>query len=183
MAHQIYQTEGIILKKKNFGEANCLFYLFTEKFGMIKAVAKGARLEKSKLRYSLSLFSYGDFALILFKDFWQIIDAKEIKTMTREWFNEESPDIWFEKISAFAELANFLVRMIRGEEKNDFIWQEIKIFLSSLRNKNIAKENIENLKVQTTARILKDLGYMKDVPVVKRQAIFAINKAIGESML
>lgn len=183
MTHQIYQTDGIILRKKNFGEADCLFYIFTEKFGMIKAVVKGVRLEKSKLRYGLSLFSYGNFALISSKDFWQIVDAKDIKMTPCDWLDKESPDIWFEKISVFAELANFLVRMIKGEEKNDFIWEEIKSFLSILYSEGITKEKIKNLRVQTTARILNNLGYMKDVPIVIHQAISAINKAIKESML
>ena len=174
MTHQIYQTEGIILKRKDFGEADCFFYIFTEKFGMIRAVAKSARLEKSKLRYNLSLFSYDNFALILSKDFWQIIDAKEIKM---------TPYDCLEKIPTLAELANFLVRMIKGEEKNDFIWREIKNFLSAVYDRSVTKEEIKNLEVQTTARILKNLGYMKNVPIVKRQAISAINHAIKESML
>lgn len=174
MAHQIYQTEGIVLKKKNFGEADCLFYLFTEKFGMIKAITKGVRLEKSKLRYGLSLFSIGEFVLIFSKDFWQIIDAKDIKTM----FNNR-----FEKISVFAELANFLTRMIKGEERNDFIWQEVKNFLTVFYNKDISIGEMKDLKTQAIARILNNLGYMKNIPVAKSPLISAINKAIKESML
>ena len=76
MAHQIYLTEGIILKKKDFGEADRLFWIYTEKFGMIMASAKGVRLEKSKLRGNLDVFTYGDFAVISSKDFWRLVDAQ-----------------------------------------------------------------------------------------------------------
>ncbi|MEK9184067.1 MAG: DNA repair protein RecO [Patescibacteria group bacterium] len=177
MTHQIYQTEGVVLKKKDFGEADCFFCIFTEKFGMIKAVAKSARLEKSKLRGGLDLFSFVNLALIFSKDFWKIVDARETGRTGK------SNADYFVKIKIFAELANFLVRMIKGEEKNDFIWREIKNFLSAVYDKSVTKEEIKKLGVQTTARILNNLGYMKDVPVIKHQVISAINKAIKESML
>ena len=77
MAHQIYLTEGIILKKKDFGEADRLFWIYTEKFGMIMASAKGVRVGKSKLRGNLDVFTYGDFAVISSKDFWRLVDAQE----------------------------------------------------------------------------------------------------------
>ena len=57
------------MKKKDFGEADRLFWIYTEKFGMIMASAKGVRLEKSKLRGNLDIFTYGDFAVISSKDF------------------------------------------------------------------------------------------------------------------
>ena len=77
MAHQIYLTEGIIIKKRDFGEADRLFWIYTEKFGMIMASAKGVRLEKSKLRGNLDVFTCGDFAVISSKDFWRLVDARE----------------------------------------------------------------------------------------------------------
>ena len=44
MAHQIYLTEGIILKKRDFGEADRLFWIYTEKFA--EEIKKSAGLEK-----------------------------------------------------------------------------------------------------------------------------------------
>ena len=177
MAHQIYQTEGIVLRKKNFGEADCFFYLLTEKFGMIKAAAKGARLEKSKLRGSLDLFSFVNLALISSKDFWKIVDATE-KEKT-----DKSGAGYFDRIKIFAELANFLIRMIKGEERDYFIWREVKNFLFALHNDGVGVREFRNLQIQTTARVLNNLGYMESIPTATRQTVFAINKAIRESML
>lgn len=177
MAYWIYQTEGIVLRKKNFGEADCLFYLLTEKFGMIKAVAKSARLEKSKLRGNLDLFSFVNLALISSKDFWKIVDARETGKI------DKSGAGYFDRIKVFAELANFLTRMIKGEEKNSFIWQEVKNFLFTPHNYGVGEKGLRNQQIQTTARILNNLGYMESVPAARRQMISAINKAIRESML
>src|SRR4030067_3439297 len=119
MSHQIYLTEGIILKKKDFGEAYRLFWIYTEKFGMIMASAKGVRLEKSKLRNSLSVFSYGEFAVISSRDFWRIVDAREkVLPKTNAGFSE--------KAKVFAKIVNLAVRMIKGEDRNDKDRLELK---------------------------------------------------------
>lgn len=177
MAHQIYLTEGIILKKKDFGEADRLFYIYTEKIGMVIAVAKGARLGKSKLRYNLEAYSHGEFALIASQDLWRITDAREINTPVAK---EESG---LEKISKFANFAVFLTRMIKGQEPDDFLWQEIKKFHKSLFGPGTRTEDIKNMEIAVMAKILHNLGYMDNVPEEGSSAVKAINRAIKESML
>ncbi|MBU1159875.1 DNA repair protein RecO, partial [Patescibacteria group bacterium] len=79
MSHIIYQTEGIILRKSNFGEADRILTIFTEKFGKISAVAQGVRYLKSKLRYNLETMSRSRIGLVASKKTdWRIIDAEEI---------------------------------------------------------------------------------------------------------
>lgn len=169
MAYRIYQTEGIVLAKKDFGEAERLFYIFTEEFGMIKAIAPGVRYIKSKLRPNLDLFCYNNFSLIMTKDTWKITDAGEISII-------KNP----EGLKLFAKIAGFLTRMIKGEEKNDFIWKELRGLFSLL---NSGVKNIEDLEVSMLARILNNLGYLAEIPRSKKSLILAINKAIKESML
>ncbi|MEK9161634.1 MAG: DNA repair protein RecO [Patescibacteria group bacterium] len=171
MAHQIYLTDGIVLKKKDFGEADRLFWIYTEKFGMVMASAKGVRLEKSKLRNNLSVFSYGEFAVISSRDFWRIIDAREIslpKLSSQVRLGGHT--------KVFVKISNLAVRMIKGEERNDKIWFELKnIFLT--------KENAKDLEVTSVAKLLKALGYMDKIPETKSELLSSINRAIKESML
>jgi DNA repair protein RecO len=164
MAYQVYQTEGIILAKKDFGEAERLFYIFTKEFGMIKAVAPGVRYLKSKLRPNLDLFCYNNFSLIRAKDVWKITDASEITNIKDS-----------EKLKIFAKIAGFLIRMIKGEEKNDFIWRELATFFKGPMGKDT--------EIFFIAKILKNLGYLSDENLPKKQLIASINKAIKESML
>lgn len=161
MSHTIYQTEGIVLAKKDFGEADRMLTVFTKEFGMISAMAQGVRQLKSKLRYNLDLFSYGNFSLVAGRGIWRLTDAEEIKKIDSG------------NISLFSRIAGLLVRMIKGEEKNDFIWKKIKnIFL------------VGGEEVQAVAEILHNLGYMeKDSYATRKEAVSAINKAIKESML
>lgn len=160
MAYTIYQTEGIVLFKKDFGEAERVYNIYTEKFGMITAVAQGVRLLKSKLRYNLDLFAYGNFSLVAGKEIWRITDAEEMKKI-----NDGN-------LSLFSRIAGFLLRMIKGEERSDFIWQKVKnLFLFGADEAEIL------------AGILHNLGYMASIPAGRKEKIEAINKAIKESML
>ena len=183
MAHQIYLTEGVILKKKDFGEADRLFWIYTEKFGMIMASAKGVRLEKSKLRGNLDIFTYGDFAVISSKDFWRLVDAQE--TISPK-LNCNS----VEQTKVFTKIANLLIRMIKGEEKNEEIWRQLKNLFLKLFQENVADlpadeagKDLKYLEIKSIAVILKTLGYMEEIPVSGKGLILAINRAIKESML
>lgn len=180
MAHIIYQTEGIILGKSDFGEANRFYHIFTKEFGMINAIAQGTRYAKSKLRCNLDLFSCASFSLIAGKSagglIWRVIDAQE---------NESSVQLAADsdKLKTFARIANFLIRMLKGEEKNTFIWEEIKNLFSSLSAGDEQNKNLRDLEIAAMAGILSNLGYMSDIPSSKSLLITAINRAIKESML
>ena len=51
-----YKTRGIILKRTNLGEADRIITILTEKFGKIRAVAKGVRKTLSKMAGHLEPF-------------------------------------------------------------------------------------------------------------------------------
>lgn len=173
MAHQIYLTEGVILKKKDFGEADRLFWIYTEKFGMIMASAKGVRLEKSKLRGNLDVFTYGEFAVISSKDFWRLVDARE---MFQPKLNHS--------LKVFAKAAGLLIRMIKGEERNEELWRNLKnLFLKLFSANGEFALGGKDLETKSIADILKILGYMEETPASGKGLVSAINRAIKESML
>ena len=183
MAHQIYLTEGIILKKKDFGEADRLFWIYTEKFGMIMASAKGVRLEKSKLRGNLDIFTYGEYAVISSKDFWKLVDVRDL-------FSPKLDHSSVEQVRVFTKAANLLIRMIKGEERNEEIWRQLKNLFLKLFQENVADlpadeagKDLKYLEIKSIAAILKTLGYMEEAPASGKGLISAINRAIKESML
>ena len=183
MAHQIYLTEGIIMKKRDFGEADRLFWIYTEKFGMIMASAKGVRLEKSKLRGNLDVFTCGDFAVISSKDFWRLVDARETISLKFNHNSAEQPSLIGGQVKVFARTASLLARMIKGEERNEEMWKQLKILFLNLFKKNVEKKDLKDLEIRSTAAILKTLGYMGEEPSFGNGLISAINRAIKESML
>ena len=58
-----YKCSGIVIKRSNLGEADRILTIFTDKFGKIKAVAKGVRKTLSKLSGFLELFCVDDLLL------------------------------------------------------------------------------------------------------------------------
>lgn len=57
-------SQGIILARTNYGEADRILKFLTPDFGKISAIAKGVRKSKSKLAGSIELFSVSDLSFI-----------------------------------------------------------------------------------------------------------------------
>jgi len=58
-----FKTRGIVIKRTNFGEADRLLTIYTEKYGKIRAIAKGARKPTSRLGGNLEPFCLASFVI------------------------------------------------------------------------------------------------------------------------
>ena len=178
MIHEIQRTEGIILAKRNTGEANQAITIFTREFGKITAHAQAVRLTRSKLRPRLSLYSLAMFSLVITPRTTRIVDVREIipvgAFMSR-----------IKKLSLFARVAALLSRMLQGEEKNLFIWENLKKLLIALRSDAFNERELVRLEVKTLFDIFHNLGYIASEGghMQEKSMVSAINKAIEESQL
>ena len=59
------KTEAIVLRSRHLGETSKILILFTERFGKLAVVAKGARRPKSRFGASLDLFARSSVVLYL----------------------------------------------------------------------------------------------------------------------
>jgi DNA repair protein RecO (recombination protein O) len=57
------RTEGIVLRRKDFGESDRILTLFTRKLGRISGIAKGSRKPSSKISGHLELFMRSSFLI------------------------------------------------------------------------------------------------------------------------
>ncbi len=190
MSYHIYQTEGIILGKKEVGEADRIFGILTKDFGRIDAMAQGVRHVKSKLRYNLNDFSHSRFGLVMNgNSSWRVVDAEELS----DWGNIRANP---EKIAAVSRLAGLINRMVQGQEPDTVLWDEIKnafVFLEEIDNPDNEK-NIQTFELLAALRVLSHLGYVADhekwlnLPLEKAKSLkpmmaSAIKTAIQESQL
>lgn len=67
-----YKTEGIIIKRTNYGEADRILTIYTKHYGKIKAIAKGVRKITSRRGGNLELFNCCRFFLVKGRH-WDII--------------------------------------------------------------------------------------------------------------
>jgi DNA repair protein RecO (recombination protein O) len=58
-----YKTDGVIIKRTNWGEADRLLTVMTPYYGKIRLVAKGVRKITSKRASSLELFNHTSFVI------------------------------------------------------------------------------------------------------------------------
>ncbi len=57
-------TQGIVLARTNYAEADRIVTFLTRDFGKVRAIAKGVRKEKSKLAGGIELFSISDIGFV-----------------------------------------------------------------------------------------------------------------------
>lgn len=74
------KTAGIIIKQSDFGEGHRMLWIFTQKYGIIKAVAHGAEKTKSKSGASTQFLSYGEFEFFDNYDIWNIKSVTPLDT-------------------------------------------------------------------------------------------------------
>ncbi len=154
MARNIYTTEGIILKKFNVGEADQVFSIFTKDFGKLIAKAQGVRHLKSKLRYSLSGFSFCKFSFVgTFGNNWRLIDVEE-----KNIFGNIRKDAL--KIKYISSVFLFLDRLIQGEQVDINLWDRLSKFLLFLENKDLGEKELSSAEILIKLRILYFLGYL-----------------------
>jgi DNA repair protein RecO len=199
MSYHIYTTDGIVLKRRNFGESNALFFVLTKDLGMIMASAQAVRSHASKLSKALQEYSFVSLSCVKGKNGWKITSA-----IPKENFFFGRPQFAQKIISQIAEA---LVRMMPGEEKHAEIFSVVQSGFSYLRysvdEKNAEKE-IANFEVLIMLRILYLLGYigndkqtekflvpilewnrgiLMEVSLVKTVLVEKINKGLKESHL
>jgi DNA repair protein RecO (recombination protein O) len=115
----ILKTRAIVIKTQEFKEADKLVWLFSEDFGKITAIAKGARKNKSKYVSSTLPCCYAEFVLFKGKNLYTInevtiIDSfqqllRNLDTITYASYFNELIDISMENEDVNRELFKDLV--------------------------------------------------------------------------
>lgn len=59
----VYHADALVIRSREYGEADRILTLFSREIGKIQAIAKGVRKPKSRQRAGAQLFTYGDFLL------------------------------------------------------------------------------------------------------------------------
>lgn len=150
MSYHIYTTDGIILKRTPFGEANVLLYILTEDLGLIMASARSARLSVSKLRPALQEYAHVSVSCIKGKNGWKVTNVVEKKSFYFE--------LSFPYTRCVAQIVSVLLQMIQGESPHPEIFQTVLSGFEFL--KSITEQDISNFETIMVLRILYELGYV-----------------------
>lgn len=112
----IIQTEGLVLRTRNYKEADQLLTLYTNKVGKVNAIVKGVRKTKSKLRGGVQLFSHTNLSLYLGKGLATVTQAEPIDS-----FMHLKTDLG--KITYASYLAELIDSFILEKEPDPHLFQ------------------------------------------------------------
>lgn len=120
----IVKTQGIVIKKRNLGEADKILIIFTRDLGKISAVAKGVRRPISKTGGHLDLFCVSDLVLAEGRNLYTITSA-ELRQCFLSLRNK------LKHASQAFLMAEILDKIIHEREKNEKIYY---LFVECLQN-------------------------------------------------
>lgn len=123
-----YKTQGIVLSSINFGEADKILTVMTERFGKVKVIAKGVRKIKSHLAGSLEPFMLDELQLHEGRTFFTATGAmilndfpnihSDLKKTARAFFLGEIVDKFVEENQPAPKIFVLLQEALKALENN-----------------------------------------------------------------
>lgn len=139
MSHHIYHTTGLIVGLKPKGETDLFLKVFTRDFGMVVAVAQGARKMVSKNRFGLRLYAVPELDLIKTKENFRIGAVRpeayapdKVETLVR------------------AKVSALLARFVVSDEPHEKLFDDVL---------ELFKKQSKDLDILVMIVILENLGY------------------------
>lgn len=106
------KTEGIVLRKLRYGEADAILHIYTREFGRVGAIAKGVRRSKSRFGGRLEpffrlelLFHEGRSELLTITSAETLAAHSQLRTQARS-------------IESAAKIGDFVLRVLDEREQN-----------------------------------------------------------------
>lgn len=170
----LFQTNGIIIKEEERGEADRVFTVFTEDFGKIRLHARGARKIKSKLAGRLALFNLINLHFVEGRKRKIITDAYVIDN-----FYNIKQDLSRLKIALYA--SKILDDLIVASERDERLWKIIPWVFESANKGQIAGTESILLRL-FEVKLLDYLGYLPDFSSSLREAMPSLSRQSDEAI-
>jgi len=164
-----YHTEAIVLSSRESGENDRAFALYTRDFGLVRARASAVRTEGSKMRYALQSYAVAGVSLVRGKRGWRIAGATAQRGAAGS----------VESLFAIARIAALALRLVQGEEKNEYLFIALSEAHQALMHRACEAQGM--IELVCVARVLYALGYLSDEAL--QTALFTHTAYTGESLL
>lgn len=143
-----FRTEGVILKRKNFGEADRFVTIYTKDFGKVTALAKGVRRPRSKKAGHLELGSWCKVFVAKGKNIDLLTEVELKKAFGIADFSES-------KTNKIYHILEIVESMTPDHQKNVQVFNLLVSFLYK-----ISKEKDFNLVSSVfKIKLMSELGY------------------------
>ena len=143
-----FKAEGIILKRRDFGEADRILTVFTLQRGKLLVIAKGVRRITSRRAGNVELLNRVSMFLYPGKRFWNLTEATSIDT--------------YQKLKEDLTLSTYAFHILELTDRLTVEDQENRIFYNELVEvlERLSKNPRQILVRAFEARILANLGFV-----------------------
>lgn len=148
--YKFFRIEGIVIKRKNFGEADKLLTIFTKNHGKIKVIAKGVRKIKSKKAPHLELFNYISAFVSVGKTFNIITEV-----ITKQSFPNFKKDL--ERLIYAYQIIEEIDSVCPEQEPHNDIFGLLRQTLTDLDEGQYQPEKLTEI---FTRKLLEGLGFL-----------------------
>jgi DNA repair protein RecO (recombination protein O) len=146
------RTEAIVLRHKNWGEADRMLWLYTRKIGKVQAIAKGIRKIRSRKSGHLEPFTQVNLLMARGRSFLIVTQAETLNA----YLNIREDLL---RVGYAAYIIELLDRFTYDEDDNQQLYRLLKETLS-----RIDSENDPNIPVRYfEIRLLDLLGYRPEL--------------------
>lgn len=149
---QSFSTEGFILKRKNFGEADKLITLFTKNHGKVISVARGVRKITSRRAGSLELLNHVKVSLH---------QTKGLPILTEAQIQNTFPDLKedLNKISIAFLVLELTDRLFEEGQENRNVFDLISDTISRIDKAQTLAE-AKKFQISFQIKLLTEMGYL-----------------------
>jgi len=151
-----YRTNGVMIKKKDLGEADQLFTIYTKDFGKLEILGKAIRKITSKLRSGADIFYLSDIEFIQGKTHKTLTDAVLI-----EKFENVRKDLG--KLKITYKIADIFNGLVKGQEKDEILWNLLNEIFEKLNNLQFTISNLQLIYYYFLWNFLSLLGYTPEL--------------------
>ncbi len=147
-----FKTEGIILKRVNYGEADRILTIYTKNYGKIKAIAKGVRKINSRKAGSLELFNHALIFLVQGRNLSLITEVQTVN-LFKLWRKNLT------KVGVAYYFCELVDKLTPEEQENRAVFELLKDYLEKINKVNLSTA-VRNFEEE----LLHELGF--GVPAV-----------------
>lgn len=145
-----FKTEGIVINRRNFGEADRIITIFSKNHGKLRVMANGVRRIASKRSPHIELLNYGIFNLYQGKSMPLLTEIQPLDT-----FPALKADL--KRIGCAFHICELIDGLCAENQEN----LEIFNLLGKTLNKLSTAEKLSTVIYEFEADILKILGFYK----------------------
>ncbi len=167
--YQKYQTDSLVLSSRESGENDRVYALYTNDFGLVRGRATAVRKESSRMRYALQHYSLARVGLVRGAHGWRIGGASAARVAVGDPRG----------IAAYARIAELVLRLIGGEERNDYLFAALTDAHEALMVEHC--DAWPTIEIVCVARVLFALGYLSAEAL--SSALFTHTSYTGESLV